>query len=95
MKKLLLITLLFFSLGFAVFAQKNNPPFSLLDKRVKEERGGWAGSKEDFSRIFRAERAKLADKFESELLKYIGTDIEKHYWASSFLVAPSYLSGQV
>lgn len=91
MKKSFVLILLSLIVNLNIFAQSTNSPFSLLDKRVKEEQGGWAGSKEDFSKIFRAERARLGDTFESELLKYLGTDIDKHYWVSYFLVSPSYL----
>ena len=78
MKKPFAVIVVFFFLGLHVSAQSTNAPFSLLDRRVKDERGGWAGSKEDFSRIFRAERARLGASFESELLRYLGTDIDKH-----------------
>jgi hypothetical protein len=73
--------------------QDTKSPFSELDKRVSQERGRWAGNKADFTRIFDAERRRLGDKFESELMKYLGTDAEKHYWISAFLVAPEYLHG--
>jgi hypothetical protein len=59
MKRLLAVTLLFFSLAKPVLAQTSEPPFSSLDKRVKAEQGGWGGSKEELSRVFRAERARL------------------------------------
>ena len=93
MKTFLGLTLLFLTLDSPILAQSTNPPFSSLDKRVREERGGWAGNKEGFSKIFRAERARLGDSFESALIAYIGTDIDKHYWVSSFLVSATYLQG--
>ena len=73
--------------------QETKSPFAELDRRVKQERGGWAGSKEDFSRIFDAERRQLGDRFEPELMRYLGTDVEKHYWISVLLVYPGYLHG--
>jgi TonB family protein len=67
--------------------------FSSFDKQVREQYGGWAGSKEDLSRMFNSERIRLGEGFESELLKYLGTDVEKHRWIAVFLVTPSYLHG--
>ncbi len=93
MKVLLGLTLLFLTLDSATLAQSTTPPFFSLDERVREERGGWAGNKQDFSKIFRAERARLGDSFESALIAYIGTDIDKHYWVSWFLVTDTYLQG--
>jgi TonB family protein len=50
-------------------------------------------SKENLSNKFNAERIRLEENFEGELFKYLGTDIEKHYWISWFLVEPDYLHG--
>jgi TonB family protein len=74
-------------------AQNDSPPFLLLDQQLKKQQGGWAGDKENLSTIFNAERIRLGDKFDVELLKYIGRDAEKHYWIATFLVEPSYLHG--
>ncbi len=65
----------------------------MFDKRVSEERAGFAGDKEALSAVFNAERIRLGDKFEAELLTYLDKDVEKHYWISYFLEAPSYLHG--
>ena len=73
--------------------QPNEAPFASLEKAVKEEQGGWAGDKSRLSAVFVAERKRLGDRFESELLKWLGSDPERHYWISSFLEAESYLHG--
>lgn len=74
------------------FAQSTaNTPFAELDREVKEET--WGGNKERLSTAFNAARIKLSERFETELLKYIGQDPEKHYWISIFLEARSYLHG--
>jgi TonB family protein len=83
----LLVTLL------AVPALAQSLPFSSLDERVREQQGGWAGSKYALSQIFNSARIRLGEGFESELLKYLGTDFEKHRWIALFLVTPSYLHG--
>lgn len=91
MKRLIEVTFLLALLTVPVLAQDDKPPFYLLDKQVKDQRGGWAGSKQDLSAVFNAERIRLGDKFEAELLKYLGNDVEKHYWISFFLESLSYL----
>lgn len=68
-------------------------PFSTFEKAVKDERGGWAGNQEHLSTVFDAERRRLGDRFETELLKWLGNDPEKHYWISYFLESESYLHG--
>ena len=73
--------------------QPNEAPFASLEKAVKEEQGGWAGDKSRLSAVFVAERKRLGDRFESELLKWLGSDPERHYWISFFLEAESYLHG--
>jgi hypothetical protein len=76
-----------------VNGQAAAPPFASLERAVKEQRGGWAGDKSKLSAVFAAERRQLGDKFEAELLKWIGKDVERHYWISSFLESDSYLHG--
>lgn len=74
-------------------AQTTSQPFAALERAVKAERGGWAGDKSKLSAVFDAERRQLGDKFEAELLKWLGQDPERHYWISFFLEADSYLHG--
>lgn len=85
--------LLVLSVGIALGQETKRKPFANLDDQVKRELGGWNGSKQPLAKTFNAERQRLGVKFESELLKYLGTDVEKHYWISSFLESQSYLQG--
>lgn len=73
--------------------QPTEAPFASLEKAVKQEQGGWAGDKSRLSAVFVAERKRLGDRFEGELLQWLGEDPERHYWISSFLEAESYLHG--
>ncbi len=73
--------------------QAGEAPFAMLEKAVKQEPGGWAGNKERLSAVFVAERKGLGDRFETELLRWLGNDPERHYWISSFLESESYLHG--
>jgi hypothetical protein len=67
-------------------------PFAGLERQVKLL-GGWGGSKQPLAREFNAERKRLGDRFETELLKYVGTEVERHYWTSAFLEDAGYLQG--
>ena len=68
-------------------------PFAEFERSVQAETGGFAGNKERLSGFFNEERRRLGPRFEEELLKYLGSDTEKHYWISFFLESPSYLHG--
>ncbi len=78
MRKILLIGWIICFASIYSFAQ--NKSFEVFDKAVKEQKGGFSGNKEYLSKIFNDERNRLGDNFETELWKYIGDDIEKHYW---------------
>src|SRR5882762_1345563 len=73
--------------------QAGEASFVTLEKAVKQEPGEWAGNKERLSTVFDAERKRLGDRFESELLKWLGNDPERHYWISSLLEDEGYLHG--
>lgn len=73
--------------------QSGEAPFVTLEKAVKQEPGGWAGDKRHLSTVFDAERKRLGDRFESELLTWLGNDPERHYWVSAFLEDEGYLHG--
>lgn len=88
----LILTTLLLSL-VAQAHQAGEAPFAVVEKAVKNEQGGWAGDKSRLSTIFDAERRRLGNRFESELLKWIENDPEKHYWISAFLESESYLHG--
>src|SRR6185369_8866104 len=79
---------------FVLHAQQNGEAsFASVEKAVNQERGGWAGDKSRLSAVFDTERKRLGDRFESELLKWLGDDPERHYWISFFLETESYLHG--
>ncbi|HWS98683.1 MAG TPA: energy transducer TonB [Pyrinomonadaceae bacterium] len=68
-------------------------PFAEVEKQVRAQRGGWSGPKEPLTTLFNAERVRLGKEFEAELLKYLGTDVEKHYWVALLLTDTEYLRG--
>jgi len=73
--------------------QATDAPFAAVERAVKQEQGGWAGDKSRLSTVFAAERERLGERFEAELLKWLGNDPEKHYWVSEFLEDEGYLHG--
>jgi hypothetical protein len=90
MKRFLALSLI---LVFCAGLRGQTPaPFAALEKEVKSQ-GGWGGSKQPLAREFNAERKLLGDRFEIELLKYVGTNVERHYWTSAFLEDKGYLQG--
>jgi len=91
--RLILCLLLIPIPALTLHAQTISQPFASLERAVKAERAGWAGEKNRLSELFNAERRQLGDKFEPELLKWLGQDPERHYWISFFLEAESYLHG--
>jgi hypothetical protein len=93
MKRALTFIGLMFFLTFGIVAQQVSTPFAKLDRQVGTQHGGWNGDKSVLSTIFAHERKDLGERFESELLRYIAEDSEKHYWISAFLEEPSYLHG--
>lgn len=87
------LALLLLCVGVLHAQQAGEAPFASLEKAVQTGQGGWDGDKSRLSKVFVAERKRLGDRFEIELVKWCGTDPEKHYWISSFLEAKSYLHG--
>ncbi len=67
--------------------------FAELERQVKNQDAGWNGDKTVLSIVFNKERRQLGDRFESELLKYIAGDVERHYWIPLFLQDSGYLHG--
>ena len=87
-------TTIFFLLAvLLVNGQAQTRPFSQFEKELQNEQGGWAGNKERLSTHFDEERRRLGEAFEAELLKWLGSDLGKHYWVSSFIESGSYLHG--
>lgn len=73
--------------------EADEAPFAAFTKEVKGTSHRWAGEKHSLSKMFDDERRRLDDRFETELLKWLGDDPEKHYWVSSFIESDSYLHG--
>lgn len=90
MRKILFV---FFIISCAAICFAQSKSFEVFDKAVKNEKGGFSGNKENLSKVFNNERIRLGEKFEMELWKYIGDDVERYYWISFFLDWKGYLHG--
>ncbi len=90
MNKLFLICILIVSAAICAAAQ--NKPFSSIDNFLAKN-GGDFNNREEIVKLFNEERVALGKDFEPQLWKYLGTDVEKHYWISSFLDWKEYLQG--
>ena len=71
-----LITAILMSLNVSQAQQPDEAPFVIFEKAIKDERGGLAGNKERLSTVFNAERKRLGDRFESELMKWIWSETQ-------------------
>ena len=85
--------LLFPDTGSTTANKDTSKPFAKLEAHVNENWGGWAGAKRDFVPLFIAERRRLGEAFQKELINYVGDDANRHYWCACFLVKEQYLQG--
>lgn len=88
-----LILILLANSIFVAAASAQEKPFERFENAVRTERGGFAGNKQELSKVFNSERIRLGEQFDAELGKYLGSDVEKLYWIGFFLSSPSYLHG--
>lgn len=78
----------------ALQAQETGPiSFIALENEITRESHRWSGDKASLSKLFDDERRRLGTQFEKELLKWLASDPEKHYWISFFIESESYLHG--
>jgi hypothetical protein len=90
MKRIFLMGVLIVSAALCALAQ--NKPFSTIDEFL-EKRGGDFNNRKEIVTLFNRERVRLGENFEKELWKYLGEDLDKHYWISSFIEWEGYLQG--
>ena len=93
MKKFLGLFLCVLLVGCTFAAAQTAAPFAELDRHVKTEQNGFFSGEETTVNLFNAERKRLGKNFETELLKYLGKDVAKHYWISLFLDMEDFLQG--
>lgn len=87
------VALILFVICFAsIFAYAQAKPFSAVDAFLSKNHVTFSND-EEVVKLFNIERIRLGDDFESETWKYLGDDIEKHYWISAFVVWKDYLQG--
>ena len=79
--------------GCTLVGAQTSSPFAELDRHVKTEQKGFWGGDDSTVTLFNAARKRLGKNFEAELMKYLGEDVEKHYWISAYLDYDDYLQG--
>ena len=77
-------------MAIGAFAQDKS--FSTIDEFL-EKNGGDFNNRDEIVTLFNRERSRLGKNFEVELWKYLGPDVDKHYWISSFVEWEGYLQG--
>jgi TonB family protein len=80
--------------AFDLGQQPANSPFAEFDNQLKRQ-GGWGDYEKQkrLAELFNIGRKRLGDRFEPELMKYIGQDLERHIWIPLFLKDPDFLQG--
>ncbi len=64
-------------------------PFSNFDELVRNH----DGDQKKLSKVFAEERKRLGDRFQPELMTWMGTNLERHNYASLYLDEPESLHG--
>ena len=73
--------------------KNEKPAFSELIERVEAQRA-WYINNTELAALFQSERKRLGERFEAEVIKFIGDDPERHYWISLYLCDECYLHDQ-
>lgn len=56
--------------------------FSKLLEQVESQHGGWSYDTRNLRRLFNAERKRLGDRFDREVLRFVGSDTDRHYFCA-------------
>lgn len=101
-RKLFILTLLIQCFAAVVSAQliqtngnidgQTGKPFAEIDAYLAKNNHDFDNS-EEIVKLFNSERNRLGANFETEIWKYLGNNLPKHYWISSFLEYEDYLQG--
>jgi hypothetical protein len=83
----ILPVLVLFSLPNLLVA-KELKPFECMQPYVQDD---WGGSHQEQATVFNKERDRLGKSFGPELMKFIGANVESHYWVSAFITEDVYL----
>jgi hypothetical protein len=83
----MLMLLVFLNIQNPLLA-KELKPFECMQPYVQDD---WGGSHKDQATVFNKERDRLGKSFTPELMKFIGENVESHYWVSLFITNDYYL----
>lgn len=87
-RMILVVMVLAFTLP--LMALSGDQPFAKLEGKTESKWSGWGVNNGDKAKYFNSERKRLGENFERELLKYVGEDIQRHYWCAAFLSDAGY-----
>jgi len=90
---LLLIGCASFHLHASAQHKDASSPFAALDEETREE-VRWYAECRSLATLFNIERDRLGERFDAELLKFVGKSDVRHFWCARFLVDPDYLDGR-
>jgi hypothetical protein len=98
MKKFLGLFLIVLYVGCSFAAAQisitqSTKPFAEFDSYLKKEQKGIISGDEKLVTLFNAERKRLGEDFAFEVVKYLGRDLEKHYWVSLYLEDKDFVQG--
>ena len=62
-----------------------SPPFADLARTAENQWAGWEGDKRPLAELLYREQNRLGGRFELELARFIGSDVQRHYWVAALL----------
>lgn len=91
MNKGVLVCLLTFLLALVVRGEDD--PFAPLFKHLQAQDGEWSTDNAEVARAFHRCTKAITNDYRGAVLRFLGTDLQRHYWVSSYLVDKPYLHG--
>jgi len=89
MHRRVFLLLIGFAFTLPLVARSEGQPFAGLPTEDAPKFTGWGWNNRDKAKYFNAERKRLGESFQRELLKYVGENVQRHYWCAAFLTTYS------
>jgi hypothetical protein len=77
----------------APVARGEDDPFAPLLKHLQGQDGEWSTDNAEVARVFHRCARAITNDYRGAVLRFLGTNLERHYWISSYLVDKPYLHG--
>jgi hypothetical protein len=85
-----MLVVMVLALATPLMALSEDQPFTKLEGKTESRWSGWGVNNRDKATHFNSERKRLGENFQRELLKYVGEDVQRHYWCAAFLSDAGY-----